>query len=132
MKFQGLLASRDGGYLSFGLRHGAFTPYATVAQTSLTGQQALQLLDVENVPPESAETAAALNAQLAAIVANVPDQRSFSLGLRCQRRDEGAVGLGVERDRGDARRTKAEKPHDRRGEGRRSERFFQTTTRGES
>lgn len=82
VRFEGVLSSRSGGYVTAGLRHGPFTPYATVAETGRTGQRTLQLLDVDSVPPESAATAAALNAQLAAVVADVPDQRTFSLGLR--------------------------------------------------
>jgi hypothetical protein len=82
LKFDGVLASRGGGYVTAGLRHGPLTPYVTWAKTRRTRQRTLQLLDLDSLPSESMAAAAALNAQLAAIVADVPDQRTISLGLR--------------------------------------------------
>jgi hypothetical protein len=82
VKFDGVLSSRSGGYIGAGLRRGTFTPYATWAATGRTRQQPLELLDVEAVPPESMATAAALNAQLAFVVGDVPDQSTISFGLR--------------------------------------------------
>lgn len=82
VKFDGVLSSRSGGYLSAGVRRGQFTPYVIWAETGPTRQRALQVLDLETLPPESRAAAAALNAQLAFVVADVPEQETFSLGTR--------------------------------------------------
>jgi hypothetical protein len=80
--FDGVLSTRSGWYLTAGLRRGEFTPYATWAQTSPTSQRPPQMLDLASLPPASQPAAAALNTQLAALVADVPDQTTLSLGIR--------------------------------------------------
>lgn len=80
--FEGVLATRSGWYVTAGLRRGALTPYLTWAQTSPTRQRPTQLLDLAGIPPASQPVAAALNAQLAAVIADVADQTTLSAGLR--------------------------------------------------
>lgn len=82
VRFNGVLGTHWGWYASTGFRHGSFTPYVTWARTRPSRKRSDPGLDIDTLPPESAATATALNAQLNAALANVADQTTFSAGVR--------------------------------------------------
>jgi len=82
VKIKGVLGGHWGWYASTGLRIGSITPYMIWAQTRPSRQRSEPGLDLDTLPPESVPVAAALNAQLNAALANVPDQTTLSAGVR--------------------------------------------------
>jgi hypothetical protein len=82
VKIDGVLGSHWGWYASAGWRSGSLTPYATWARTAPSHHRSEPGLDPDTLPPESAAAAVALNAQLNALLANVPEQSTLSFGAR--------------------------------------------------
>jgi hypothetical protein len=82
VKVNGIVGDHWGWYASAGFRYGSLTPYATWARTRPSRQRSEPGLDVSTLPPEAVPAATALNAQLNALLANIPDQTTFSAGVR--------------------------------------------------
>jgi hypothetical protein len=81
-KVRGVIGSHSGWYASSGWRFGSLTPYAIWGQTRPLQHRSDPGVDPNSVPPESAAVVGALNAQLNALLANVPEQSSLSVGAR--------------------------------------------------
>jgi hypothetical protein len=77
-----VLGATRSAYVSAGWRWHAFTPYATWASVRAVGATSDPGLPVGAQPPAPASTAAALNADLNALLATIPQQTSTAAGLR--------------------------------------------------
>lgn len=79
----GVFASSHSGYVTAGLRRGAWTPYATVAATR-TPQHSAGAISSAGLPPPLAAGADALNFGVSSFAYSIPapTQKSVSLGLR--------------------------------------------------
>lgn len=82
VKVDGAIGGHWGWYASTGLRHGPFTPYATWGRMRPSHDRSEPGLNLTMLPPAAVPVAGALNAQLNAILANVPDQSTLSGGVR--------------------------------------------------
>jgi hypothetical protein len=81
LKLGSVLKNSAGWYASAGARIGALTPYVTFAQT-LPSRRSDPGLDLATLPAAAVPVGAALNAQLNTLLADVPDQSTFSVGMR--------------------------------------------------
>ena len=77
-----VLAERSGWYVSGGARFGRFTPYATYAQIKVDSNTSDPGVDLALLPPQVQPLAAQANFILNQQLANFPDQKTVSLGVR--------------------------------------------------
>lgn len=77
-----LLAQSRGAYVSAGLRHGDWTPYAIAAYTTVGEPNGVTGVPTAGLPARAAATAAMLNGTLNWYLASVAQQASFAAGLR--------------------------------------------------
>jgi hypothetical protein len=77
-----LLTRSRGAYVSAGYRHGEFTPYGTVAYTSVGEPTRLEGVPTAGLPPRAAATATMLNAGLNNYLGSIPEQVSYAAGVR--------------------------------------------------
>jgi hypothetical protein len=82
VKIKGVVGGHWGAYASAGVRYLQLTPYLTWARTRPSHQRSDPGLDLGTLPPPSQPLAAALNAQLNAALAAVPEQTTLGAGLR--------------------------------------------------
>jgi hypothetical protein len=82
IKVRSALGDRSGWYASGGYRFGALTPYVVYASTQADGNTSDPGLSLTGLPPAFAGAAAGLNAGLNTILAQIPVQRSVSVGAR--------------------------------------------------
>ncbi len=73
---------RLGGYMTSGVRRGAFTSYVTYSRVALLSEKSSPGLSVDGLPPEYAGMAAALNAGLNAALASPAVQQTVAVGGR--------------------------------------------------
>lgn len=76
------LGATRSAYVSAGWRHGAWTPYATLARVRAAGDATDPGLALAALPAEARPAAALLNASLNALLATIPQQSSSSVGVR--------------------------------------------------
>jgi hypothetical protein len=76
------IGERLAGYVTSGVRWGAFTPYLTWSRATLLSESSTAGLDLTGLPPESAQAAAELNAGLNAFLNNAPVQQNLAIGGR--------------------------------------------------
>jgi hypothetical protein len=97
MNGHSFLGATRSAYVSAGWRWHAFTPYATWASVRATDATSDPGLPVGALPAAPAPTAAALNAGLNALLANIPQQTSTAAGLRWDLRTNMALKLQYDR-----------------------------------
>jgi hypothetical protein len=76
------LGERVAGYVTGGVRRGAFAPYATYSRTELLSESSVAGLTLSNLPPEYAQAAAELNGVLNAVLNSSPVQHNLAIGGR--------------------------------------------------
>ncbi len=76
------LGDRTGWYVGGGVRLNAWTPYATIAGSSVLSATSDPGLDTRRLPPNAAAVANALNDSLNYLLQSRGPQRTYSLGLR--------------------------------------------------
>lgn len=80
--FNSVLGEKLAGYTTFGYRLGTITPYGTYSRVGALSETSTDGLSVENLPPEAAQVAAGLNAELDELLVLTPVQQSLALGAR--------------------------------------------------
>ncbi len=93
------LGATRSAYVSAGWRHGAWTPYATWARVRAADADADTDpgLPLDALPAPAVPAAAALNAGLAALLATIPQQSTYGLGLRWDLHANAALKLQYDR-----------------------------------
>jgi hypothetical protein len=76
------LGDKTVAYASLGYRYGNFTPYAVAAISHANMQTQGIGLSLNQLPPASADVASRLNAGLQSLLNSIPQQHSFSAGVR--------------------------------------------------
>lgn len=95
-QFHGVFGEKVAGYVTGGYRVGRFTPYTTYSRVNLLSDTSTPGLDVAEVPPARAETAARLDAVLNGVLGSSAQQQAVSIGGRWDVRTGIAVTLQVD------------------------------------